>query len=55
MRDVIMNHCMKKLNFFSSMTDAEIYNWICSNFFIRDFVEARECSWDIWKASRNKT
>lgn len=52
MRDMILKECRRQLNKFKGMNDMEVYHWICDNFFIKNYEEARECSFIIFRESR---
>ena len=44
MKDYILNHFRKNLKRFSTMSDIEIYNWMCDNFYTKDYETVRQCS-----------
>lgn len=52
MKDMILKECRKNIRKFKIMNDMEIYEWICNNFYITDYEEARECSFIIYRESR---
>ena len=52
MREQILNYCRKEINKFSTMSDTEIYNWMCDNFYTKDYEMIRQCSMQIFKESR---
>lgn len=54
MKNQILAFCRNKIDLFSHMTDIDIYNYICENFFIENFTEARECSFIIFKESQKE-
>lgn len=47
MREQIMK--WGKQNDLKGVSDMEIYNMICDNFYIRNFEEARSCSIELFK------
>lgn len=53
MKDYIINYCQQQLKRFSSMSDIEIYNWMCDNFCTKDYSMVRQCSMQIYYQSRN--
>lgn len=52
MENMILNHCRNNLTRFSAMTDVEIYNWMCDNFYTKDYEMVRQCSFSIFYESR---
>lgn len=52
MREQIMQWGKQKN--FKGVSDIEIYNKICDNFFIRDFSEARSCSIELYNLFNSK-
>lgn len=52
MKEIILNYCRDNIEKFKSMSDMEIYEWICENYYIRDYEEARNCSFIIFYESR---
>ena len=52
MENMILNECRNDLNKFSKMTDVEIYNWMCNNFYTKDYATVRKCSRIIFEESR---
>lgn len=52
MREQIMQWGKRKN--FKGVSDVEIYNMICDNFFIRDFEEARSCSVELFDLFNGK-
>lgn len=52
MEKMILEHCRNNLTRFSTMTDVEIYNWMCNNFYTKDYEMVRKCSRIIFAESR---
>ena len=52
MENMILEHCRNNLTRFSTMTDVEIYNWMCDNFYTKDYGMVRKCSRIIFDESR---
>lgn len=52
MGNMILNYCRNNLNRFSNMTDVEIYNWMCDNFYTKDYEMVRKYSRIIFDESR---
>ena len=52
MENMILEHCRNNLTRFSTMTDVEIYNWMCNNFYTKDYEMVRKCSRIIFAESR---
>lgn len=52
MEDMILNYCRNNLNRFSVMTDVEIYDWMCDNFYTKNYEMVRKCSRIIFDESR---
>ena len=52
MREQILNYCRNEINKFSTMSDTEIYYWMCDNFYTKDYEMVRQCSMQIFKESR---
>ena len=52
MENMILEHCRNNLTRFSTMTDVEIYNWMCDNFYTKDYEMVRKCSRIIFDESR---
>lgn len=52
MRTRILTECRKDIQRFSKMTDTEIYNWLCENYWCKDYEMLRECSMVIFFESR---
>lgn len=52
MENKILNYCRKNLKRFSMMSDTEIYDWMCNNFYTKDYEMVRKCSMIIFKESR---
>lgn len=52
MKDMILSYCRQNLKRFSVMSDMEIYNWMCDNFYTKDYEMARQCSFIIFHESR---
>lgn len=52
MEKMILNHCRNILKRFSDMSDVEIYNWMCENFYTKDYEMVRRCSRIIFEESR---
>ena len=52
MDEIILEHCRDNLTRFSTMTDVEIYNWMCDNFYTKDYEMVRKCSRIIFDESR---
>lgn len=52
MKDMILNYCRQNLQRFSVMSDTEIYNWMCDNFYTKDYEMVRQCSFSIFYESR---
>ena len=52
MENMILEHCRNNLTRFSTMTDVEIYNWMCDNFYMEDYEMVRRCSRIIFEESR---
>ena len=52
MENMILENCRKNLTRFSTMTDVEIYNWMCDNFYTKDYEMVRKCSRIIFDESR---
>lgn len=50
--DYILNYCRENIDRFSKMTDSEIYDWMCKNFYEKDCEMIRRCSFIIFKESR---
>lgn len=53
MREMILNYCRENLERFRRMSDMQIYDWMCRNFATKDYEMVRECSFIIFKESRN--
>lgn len=51
-RKYILDYCRKNIKRFHTLTDVEIYDWMCSNFASRDYQMIRECSRIIFDESR---
>ena len=52
MRENILSYCRQNISRFSAMSDTEIYNWMCDNFYTKDYEMVRQCSIQIFKESR---
>lgn len=52
MKDMILNHCRQDLKKFSTMSDTDIYNWMCDNFYTKDYEMVRQSSFIIFHESR---
>ena len=52
MENMILEYCRNNLTRFSTMTDVEIYNWMCDNFCTKDYEMVRKCSRIIFDESR---
>ena len=52
MREQILNYCRNDLKRFQTMTDVEIYDWMCGNFASKDYPMIRECSRIVFNESR---
>lgn len=52
MREQVLDYCRNKSLMFHTMSDLEIYNYICDAFWIENFTVARECSLIIFRESR---
>lgn len=53
MKEKILKECIEKIERFSKMTDFEIYDWLCNNYWCQDYCMLRECSFIIFHESRN--
>lgn len=53
MEKLILKTLMDNVSKFSKMTDTEIYDWICNNFYCNDYEMMRKCSFIIFKESRD--
>lgn len=50
-KNYIMRFLDEKEQYIRTMSDIEIYEYICNTFYITDFKLARECSIEYWKKS----
>lgn len=53
MRKQILKECREVIQRFSKMTDSEIYDWLCNNYWCKDYDMLRECSFIIFNESRS--
>lgn len=49
MENIIKDFCFKNIKMFSNMNDMEIYDWICENFWCKDYQMMRRISLEICK------
>lgn len=52
MKEIILNECRQNLRRFRDMSDMQIYDWMCWNFATKDYSMVRDCSFIIYKESR---
>ena len=52
MEEYILDECRKHILKFHNMSDTEIYNWMCDNFYTTDYEMVRKCSRIIFAESR---
>lgn len=48
MKERILKECKNNIGMFSKMSDIEIYNWLCENYWCKDYKMLRECSFIIF-------
>lgn len=53
MKNTILFYCRQHINKFYNMSDTEIYEWMCNNFYYNNYEEIRKCSFIIFNESRN--
>ena len=52
MEEYILDECRKHILKFHNMSDTEIYNWMCDNFYTTYYEMVRKCSRIIFAESR---
>lgn len=53
MKDKILQECRENIQNFSKMSDSEIYDWLCNNYWCKDYEMLRDCSFIIFYESRS--
>ena len=48
MKDKIIQECRENIQKFSKMSDSEIYDWLCNNYWCNDYKMLRDCSFIIF-------